>query len=76
MTIDQRYRVERGGSEIDLAPGATVELLLWAGAVTMSGSSPGIGANVEFTVNGGSVAAYDVTFYEIDQQWRLSLAPR
>ena len=52
FTLDQRYRVQDGPSEIDLAPGASTNILVYPGLIGFSASSPwnGLSGNNDFVL--------------------------
>lgn len=52
FTLDQRYRVAEGPSEVDLAPGQSTSFIVYPGVVAFSASTPwrGLSGNGEFLI--------------------------
>lgn len=54
FTLDQRYRVAEGPSEVDLAPGQSTSFIVYPGVVAFSASTPwrGLSGNAEVLLEG------------------------
>ena len=76
FTLDQRFRVELGPSEIDLAPGASVSFVVFPGVIGFTASTPwqGISGNAEVILEADQARALYLYFYydEIDEKWLLA----
>jgi hypothetical protein len=76
FTLDQRFRLEPGSSEFDLAPGQSVNIIVYAGPIPFTASSPwqGLSGNTAIEVAEGETrGVYLVFFYdEVDKKWYLA----
>lgn len=76
FTLDQRYRLEQGASEFDLLPGESVNIIVFAGQVPFTASSPwqGLSGNTAIAVGDGEVRGIYLVFYydEVDKKWYLA----
>lgn len=75
FTLDQRYRPNEGPSEFDLAPGASVAIVVFPGQVDFSASSPwnGLSGNASLQVEADQSLPLWLRFeQDPDNSWRLS----
>jgi hypothetical protein len=76
FTLDQRYRLESGASEYDLLPGTSVSIIVYAGSIPFTASTPwqGLSGNTMISLAEGEVRDLYLTFFydEADEKWYLA----
>ncbi len=76
FTLDQRYRLEQGPSEVDLEPGESTSVIVYAGQIPFTASSPwqGLSGNTSIELAEGEARSVYIVFFwdEVDEKWFLA----